>query len=351
MALATTLFYFSADLHVPFPPSPSPVKPRLCVVTGGSGYIGGFLIRDLLAKGGFDAIYNFDIVEKDFGHPKVRFRRVDVRKPVDADLGEFDPAGSWLYNLAALCREPGSEPREYFDTNAGGAERVTEWAERAGFRNLFFTSTMSSYGRMDAPTPETSRQYPETPYGISKAIAEKTHLVWLERGADRRLVICRPSVIFGPGDRENIPRMIRAVKQGYFLFPGSPDIVKGYGYVHGLVESMAFTVARPDRLIIYNYAEKDCLPLRGMVRTMQEFLGSRPVTMRVPMGPLVAVSHAVQLGARVVGAKSPIHPVRVRKVAFPTNLKPQWLIDHGFEFKYPLDKALRHWRETAPHEF
>jgi len=324
---------------------------RFCVVTGGSGYIGGFLIRSLLAQGRFDRIYNFDLRQRDFADARVEFRKVDVRVPIAETLPEFDPAGSWIFNLAALCREPGSEPREYFDTNVGGAETITAWAEAQGFRNLFFTSTMSSYGRMDAPTPETARQYPETPYGISKAIAEKIHRVWLERGADRRLVICRPSVIFGPGDVENVPRMIRAVKKGYFVFPGSPDIIKGYGYVYGLIESMDFVMAKPERFLVYNYAERDCLPLGGMIKTIQEFVGRKPLTLRVPILPLLVASYAIQFLSRLTGRKSPIHPVRIRKVAFPTNLKPQYLIDNGFAFKYPLEKALAHWKAIAPHEF
>lgn len=324
---------------------------KICIVVGGSGFIGGFLIRDLLAKGEFGRIYNFDLRDRAFGDPRVQFNKVDVRLPITEEIGEFDPAHSWIFNLAALCREPGSEPREYFDTNVGGAETVTAFAEAEGFRNLFFTSTMSSYGRMLHPTPETARQYPETPYGISKAIAEKIHLLWLEKDADRRLIMCRPGVIFGPGDVENVPRMLKAVKKGYFIFPGTPEIIKGYGYVFGLVESMAFTRAKAERLITYNYAEKDCLPLGGMVKTFQEILGKKTFTVRMPMGLLVGAAYAISFLSRLVGRKTPIHPVRIRKLAFPTNLKPQYLIDQGFPFRYPLEAAVRHWKAQAPQDF
>lgn len=324
---------------------------RICVVTGGSGFIGKFLIRRLITSGRFERIYNFDLRETVFEDPCVIFRKVDVRLHIDEDIGAFDPAGSWLFNLAALCREPGFKPREYFETNSGGAVAVTGFAERMGFRNLFFTSTMSSYGRMDKPTPETMLQCPETPYGISKAIAEGAHLAWMERDPSRRLVICRPGVIFGPGDRENVPRMMKAVRKGYFVFPGNPGIVKGYGYVFGLLDSVEFVMSKPERLIIYNYAERECQTLRGMVNTMQGFLGKKAVILRLPSTPLVGASYLIQFLARIFGFKSPIHPVRVRKVSFPTNLKPEYLILQGFDFKYPLEKALEHWKKTAPADF
>jgi GlcNAc-P-P-Und epimerase len=325
-------------------------RKAVAVVTGGSGYIGGHLIRSFLAGRRFDAIVNFDLRERDFDDPRVTKRRVDVREPLREELPDFDPGASWIFHLAALCREPGSERREYFDTNVGGSERVLAFAEAMGFRNIYFTSSMSSYGRMEAPTPESAPQYPETPYGISKAIAERVHRVWLERGADRRLVVCRPGVIFGPGDVENVPRMIRAVHRGYFVFPGSPDIVKGYGYIHGLIESVEFVLQKPDRYIVYNYAERDCVSLREMVRTIQQFLGKRAVTIRVPIGLLIAEAALAQGASGMLGRKSAIHPVRVRKAAFPTNLKPQYLIDQGFAFRYPLETALAHWRSEAPCE-
>ncbi len=327
-------------------------SPAVCVVVGGSGYIGGFLIRDLLARGEFDTIFNYDIREADFGDARVVYRKVDVRNPIAERPGVFDPERSWIFNLAAACREPGFEPREYFDINVGGAESVALFASEAGFRNLFFTSTMSSYGRMERPTPESAPQYPETPYGVSKAIAERIHRTWLAADPARRLIICRPSVIFGPGDRENVPRMLRAVRKGYFLFPGSPDVVKGYGYVAGLVESMHFVRSRGDRpLTIYNYAERDCLSLGGMVKVMSEALGKRTFTMRIPIGFLVLVAYGFVLLGKLTGKRYAIHPVRVRKVAFPTNLKPQYLVDHGFEFKYPLEKALSHWKQVSPGEW
>jgi nucleoside-diphosphate-sugar epimerase len=201
------------------------------------------------------------------------------------------------------------------------------------------------------PTPETAPQYPETPYGISKTVAERIHRVWLAADPKRKLVICRPSVIFGPGDKENIPRMLRAVRSRYFVFPGSPDIVKGYGYVYGLVESFHFMTGRAGRLAIYNYAERDCLSLRGMVGVMQEFFGKRALAIRIPMPLLVAAAYFFQVAGKITGKRYAIHPVRVRKVAFPTNLKPQVLMDLGFPFKYSLDQALRHWKSVAPGDF
>jgi nucleoside-diphosphate-sugar epimerase len=211
---------------------------------------------------------------------------------------------------------------------------------------------MSTYGRAPDPTPETAPQYPETPYGISKVIGEKIKETWLAGDSARRLVICRPSVIFGPHDVGNILRMVRAVKKGYFFFPGDPRIVKAYGYIQGLVESFDFTMDRQgERFIVYNYAEWPLLDLQGMVDAIKRFTGRVAFTVRLPLPLLLAASHGVQAAAGMVGRSSPIHPVRVRKVAFPTHIKPQYLLDAGFRFQYPFEKALEHWKRTSPGDF
>jgi nucleoside-diphosphate-sugar epimerase len=325
---------------------------KVCIIFGGSGYIGKALIRHYLEGGRFEAVYNFDLVPSGIRDPKFTESICDVRLPISAEIPDANPETSWIINLAALCREPGSKPHEYFDTNIKDAENVLAFAGARGFRNLFFTSTMSTYGRAPEPTPETAPQYPETPYGISKLVGEKINEKWLESGEGRRLIICRPSVIFGPNDVGNILRMIKAVNKGYFFFPGDPHIVKAYGYIQGLVESFDFTMDRKQEArIVYNYAEWPLLDLQGMVDSIKQFTGRGAFTVRLPHSLLLALSQVIQAVAGVFGKTSPIHPVRVKKVAYPTYIKPQYLLDAGFQFKYAFPEALKHWRHVSPADF
>ena len=325
---------------------------KVAIIVGGSGFIGGYLIRDLLLKSEFDLIYNFDLREKNFSDCRIKYFNVDVRKPIQVEIetGELDYA--WIFNLAALCREPGYEAKEYFDTNVGGANNVTLFARQHGIRNIFFTSTMSSFGRMEKPTCEGDFQYPETPYGVSKLVAEKIHEIWLAESSNRRLIICRPAVIFGPGDDQNVPRLIRTIRMGFMLFPGNPRIVKAYGYVRGLVESIQFTRGRnQENFIVYHYAEDKCQTLEGMVKTISKFMNKNPLLLNVPISVLIVLSSLIQFLVSIFGKKSSVHPTRIRKLAFPTNLQPKYLIATGFLFKYPLEQALADWKNSRPEEW
>jgi len=327
------------------------MKARTCVVFGGSGYIGTKLAERLLQNKSFDRLYVFDLNPSGLAGERLVSRIADVRRLIEQEIDDFDPDSSWVVDLAAVHREPGHEPREYFDTNVTGAHSVTSFAERLGFKNLFFMSSIAPYGRSLEERTEASPLYAETPYGISKALAEKIHEVWLARDSARRVVICRPGVVYGPGDPGNMLRMIRALRRGTFVFPGPPSVVKAYGYVYGLVDSMEFVMAKTDRFIVYNYAEYPAHPLGELVAEIKSIFGIRRATPRIPMAVLVASAAVIQAAQAACGKAGAIHPMRVRKAAFPTNIKPDYLIRSGFEFKYDFSTSLHHWRTIAPADF
>jgi len=259
-----------------------------------------------------------------------------------------DEPPEWIFNLAAVHREPGHEPREYFATNLPGAEHVCAYASTVGCRNIYFTSSISVYGQTRGPTDERSEILPVSAYGGSKYSAEWIHRAWLEADEGRRLIICRPGVIYGPGDPGNILRMIRAIKRGYFAFAGGDELRKSYGYIYGMLDSVLFTVALPERLIVYNYVESPTERVVDVIRSIQKFLGTRAPVPRIPLWLLLP---AARLVSALTGGRCPVHPRRVEKAMTSTHIVPGWLEERGFRFRYPFERSLVHWREHAPLDF
>ncbi len=326
---------------------------KTAIIFGGSGYIGRNMLSFFLREKVFSKYIICDInkLEGSHGEGNVKFIKTDIRRPINLSVEELDTQNSWIFNFAAIHREPGHQYKEYFDTNIPGAENINDFARKIGVKNLFFTSSIAPYGKSLDQRTEKSVLYPETAYGISKALAEKIHQQWLSEEPSRRLIIVRPSVIYGPKDPGNVYRMIKALKKGTFVLPDGGRVVKSYGYVYGLVESMLFTLNQKDRLIIYNYAENPVIPLNEMVTVVKKELNISKPTLKVPVGILAIIAGVFQIGFKLIGKKSDIHPVRVRKAGFPTNIKPQYLIDNGFEFKYGFEKSLVHWMEQSPEDF
>ena len=318
-----------------------------CVIFGGAGYIGFRWACRLAATGRFEAIILADRKPPTLPLPKgAEFRPCDVRQPIGPQLGGLKP--QWIFNFAAVHREPGHGREEYFDTNLPGARHVCDYAEQTGCANILFTSSIATYGPTPRATSEASPLHPVSAYGISKLSAELIHEIWQRAGAGRRLLVCRPGVIYGPGDPGNILRMIRAVNRGYFLFPASQRLRKSYGYIEGLLDSFEFVMGRPESRLAYNYVERETLELGELVRAVKQEFGKSGPTLTIPLPLLVAAASAVQV---LTGGRSSVHPARVRKVATSTHIVPQFLINSGFEFRYDFPASLKHWRRESPGDF
>ena len=329
---------------------------KTAILFGGSGYIAHFLLKALIKSSAFEDYIVCDLnpiigFDDEIKSGKIKYNCIDVRNPIPNLDIRFDVSNSWIFNFAAIHREPGHDYKEYFDTNIPGANHINEFARKTGIKNILFTSSIAPYGKSLDQRTESSPLYPETAYGISKAMAEKIHGQWLEEEKDRRLIIVRPSVIFGPEDPGNVLTMIKALKKGTFVLPNGGNIIKGYGYVYGLIESMIFTMEKENKFIIYNYAENPVEPLKKMVNIVKEELKIKKITIHLSVKFLAFIAFFIDKGFKIIGKKSDIHPVRVKKAGFPTNIKPQYLIDNDFEFKYDFKNALKHWLAVSPNDF
>ena len=238
--------------------------------------------------------------------------------------------------------------KSIFDTNLAGAKNVCAFAEQSGCMSVLFTSSIAVYGSFDKPIFETSLPYPRTPYGISKLCAELIHKGWQRSGEGRRLYVCRPGVIYGPGDPGNILRMIRAIRKGYFIFPGSKQLRKSYGYIEGLLDSFEFIMAREEPQLTYNYVERETETLGSLVRIVQAQIGKKTPVLTAPLPVLEAVAVMAQL---LTGGRSPLHPVRVRKTASSTHIIPESLLKMGFHFRYDFAASLNDWARKSPEDF
>ena len=219
------------------------------MIFGGTGFVGTHLIDALVTSGEYAKIVCADLRLPRKRVPGVTYLTCDVRKPIDI----VEEGISEIYNLAAVHATPGHEDYEYYETNVLGAIHVTDFATANNVALIIFTSSISVYGPTETAKNENSILMPISAYGRSKIMAEKIHKSWRTAQPDRRLIVVRPAVVFGPGEGGNFTRLAKALKRGWFFYPGRKDTVKACGYVRELIDTMAFakTLGRPD--VLYNF--------------------------------------------------------------------------------------------------
>lgn len=335
------------------------------VIFGGAGFIGCFFADYLLKNELIAKVYLCDLesyktkpfpyrsklLEKHAG--RIEFVRGDVR-----DAIALMPAESveLIANFAAVHREPGHEDREYFETNLKGAENVTAWAEQVGCKNIFFTSSISPYGISEDVKDETTLPIPVTPYGSSKLTAEKIHLIWQAKDAgNRKLVIARPGVVFGPGEGGNVTRLVKAVRKGYFFYMANRETRKAGIYVKELCNAIWWVhqlqLQQDKGVLLFNGSMNPGPSISEYVAAVCKVAGVKRFVPNVPYFVLLSVAHAIDLVARPMGIKHPFSPVRIRKLVRSNNIRPDFLVGAGYVYLYDLEAAMRDWKQDCPEEW
>jgi nucleoside-diphosphate-sugar epimerase len=249
------------------------------LVTGGSGYFGEVLTRQLLARG--DRVRIFDVNPPGTNADAVEYVRGDVR---DRDAIGKALAGVEvvLHNVAQV---PLAKDRALFrSVNVIGTANVLLAARDAGVAKVVHTSSSAIFG-----IPETNPVTEETPgrpleaYGQAKLEAE-----WLCRDAVASgldVTIVRPRTILGHG-RLGIMAVLFE-----FVADGAPVFVLGRGdnrYQFVAADDLADACLRAaDRAgpTVYNIGTSDFGTMRETLAALATHAGTGSRVRSLPLGP------------------------------------------------------------------
>ena len=219
-------------------------------VLGGSGFIGGRLCAGLRA-----ADHSVRVV--DLVAPRgqgVEFRRADVR---DRDALTTALGGTEaVYNLAAVHRDDVRLAASYEEVNVAGATNLCEVCAELGIGRIVFTSSVAVYGEAAPDRSEEDAPAPTNAYGRSKMRAEQVHREWqAEVPEARSLVIARPAVVFGEGNRGNVHQLMRQIAAGRFVMVGSGRNPKSMAYVGNVAAFLVHVLSCGAGTHLFNYVD------------------------------------------------------------------------------------------------
>ena len=261
-------------------------------ITGGTGFIGGAVVRRLLEAGHeVRALVRRGADTRQLDGLPVERVEGDLRDPDSLRRGV---AGcEWLFHVAALYSYWGYRWDDFYQTNVEGTRRVLEAARDEGVERIVHTSSIAALGLHPDRSPATE----ETPssladriglYQRSKFLAEEVARDLARQGVP--VVIVNPSTPVGVGDHKPTPT-------GQIIV----DFLNGrmFGYVNtGLnildVEDVAtghLLAAERGRVGERYILGGENLSLKQILDLLAEVSGQPPVRLRIPHSVALAWSY------------------------------------------------------------
>ncbi len=313
-------------------------------IIGGSGFIGTSLARRLVGKG--DISLNIIDLAQSRAFP-------DLTKSGDVTrIESFEtlvPEGTVLVNLAAEHRDDVWPRSRYHDVNVVGAENVCTVARRRNVRHIIFTSSVAVYGFAPVGTDESGSVKPINDYGETKHRAELVFRAWQAEDPQRRtLVIVRPTVVFGEGNRGNVYNLMRQISSSFFVMVGAGTNRKSIAYVENVAAFLEWSLLLTPGTHTFNFTDRPDLTMNQLVDIVSKITGRRRrIRWRIPKALGTLIGSAFDVVARVAGKRFAISAVRVQK--FCANSVYESSVERtGFVSPVPIMEALE---RTVRYEF
>ncbi len=255
------------------------------LVTGGGGYLGGAIVRALLARG--DSVRS--LARGDY--PQLAKLGVET---VRGDLGDAATVSEAargcevVFHTAARTGIAGTRA-QFERVNVEGTRNVLEACRAQRIERLVYTSTpsvVSAGGEVEgvdesAPYPERfEAEYPRT-----KAIAER--LVLAANGPELRTVALRPHLIWGPGDTQLVARIVARAKAGRLRLVGDGKALIDVVFVDNAAEAHLLAADRlgPDSPVAgkaYFITQGEPVAVATMINAILAAAGLPPETRTIP---------------------------------------------------------------------
>lgn len=255
------------------------------LVTGGGGFLGTAIVQQLIARG--DEVRSL----ARGAYPQLNTMGVEVRRGDIAEKETVFAAAEGCEAVIHVAAKAGvwGSYNDYYRPNVIGTENVIAACQHYGISKLVYTSSPSV---VDAGKPiengDESLPYPkkyQSPYPETKALGEQR--VLKANSQTLATVAIRPPLIWGEGDNQITPRLLKQAERGRIFKIGKVMAVLDTTYIDNAAAAHLLAL---DRLIpespiagkVYFISNGEPLPADVIISKLISTKGYPPVERTVP---------------------------------------------------------------------
>jgi nucleoside-diphosphate-sugar epimerase len=241
------------------------------ILSGSTGFVGQNLIKY--------------IEEKEIG--------ISISLNLREDLPEQLETADAIIHLAGKAHDlkNASDPQEYFEVNYGKTKDLFDLFLQSDIKDfIYFSSVKAVADTVEGILKEDTQADPKTPYGQSKLQAEE-YLLSKTLPEGKRLIILRPCMIHGPGNKGNLNLLYQVVKKGIPYPLGAFENKRSFLSIDNLnfiIHQILTNTDFPSG--VYNVADDRSLSTNELIKIIAEASGTRGRVWKLPKRLIVGLA-------------------------------------------------------------
>ena len=258
------------------------------IITGATGFVGKNLTQYLTTKS--DTVIPLSIRNGDY---------------------QLDNTADVIIHLAGKAHDTKntSEESDYYQINTELTKVLFDKFLQSDIKDfIFFSSVKAAADSVEGTLTEDSKANPQTAYGKSKLKAE-TYLLSKQLPSNKRLIIIRPCMIHGEGNKGNLNLLYKVIKFGIPWVLADYDNRRSFISIDNLnyvVYEILNHLEIPSG--IYNIADDKPMSTNALITLIAESINKKPRLLKIPK---FAISQMAKIGDK---AHLPLNTERLQKL-------------------------------------
>lgn len=262
----------------------------------------------------------------------------DFTMMVEQDHRSLTKGCHTVVHAAGLVHQPDALYQEYEVVNVRATQALAEAAAFNGVHTFIFFSSSAVYG--PGPFSNVQENTPpkaKTPYAVSKLASEK--FLQSFQGIPR-VIILRPSMVFGEGDQGNLIKMIREIKNQRYKHIGAGGTGKSLIYTKDVARAVLLALNKlPEGQHLFNISNPDPVSVHDLA---EEIASALQMDKKIPSVHEGLLKFGVKAAEIFAKGKAPITSEQVEKLTTETTCSvARFVHATGFAPKTSLPNALK----------